>query len=527
MTDAQAVPPLISTVDDGVVVVEPEGPPSEKLPPSQWARKRLFSTPLNSLITLVFGGLALFLGYRFFRFIFLTGRWEPVEQNLELFMIGTFSRDERWRVVGQALLMAAGLGLFLGNLGSARRDAAQQTGEPLVKVGWRTYVGSYWSIALFVAVLLGAFSRTPGPWMLAGGMLVLGVAGWLLTSRFPAAVRSLGWTFAALCVVASFQLLSGTFGWAWFYTTLAFVPFVTDMVGRIGPAVARWFSPLVIGLAGLIAVGTLLTQSTTIGIAVVLVALYGAIQLLQGDRLDAARTGAVVVVGAIVVVASRAIGHEGTDWGKWSGFHLSLVVAACAILLAFPIGVLLALGRRSSLPAVRVMSVTYIEFFRGAPLITFLLAGQFFLGFFLNTDSPLSNITRAIAAITLFSAAYVAEIVRGGLQAVPKGQVEAGQASGLSAAKITRLIVMPQALRAVIPAMVGQFISLFKDTSLLGIIAISEFLDVRALVHSQESFRGFGIAETATFVAFGYWAFSFAMSRESQRLERRLAVGQR
>ena len=90
-----------------------------------------------------------------------------------------------------------------------------------------------------------------------------------------------------------------------------------------------------------------------------------------------------------------------------------------------------------------------------------------------------------------------------------------------------RLIVLPQALRAVIPAMVGQFISLFKDTSLLGIIAITEFLDVRALVHSQEDFRGFGIAETLTFVAFGYWAFAFAMSRESQRLERRLGVGQR
>ncbi|MEL6983738.1 MAG: amino acid ABC transporter permease, partial [Actinomycetota bacterium] len=164
---------------------------------------------------------------------------------------------------------------------------------------------------------------------------------------------------------------------------------------------------------------------------------------------------------------------------------------------------------------------------RGAPLITFLLAANFFLGFFLNTDSPLSNITRAIAAITLFSAAYVAEIVRGGLQAVPKGQTEAGQAAGLSPAKITRLIVMPQALRAVIPAMVGQFISLFKDTSLLTIIGITEFLQVRELVHSQEDFRGFGIAESLTFLAFGYWAFAFAMSRESQRLERKLAVGQR
>lgn len=127
----------------------------------------------------------------------------------------------------------------------------------------------------------------------------------------------------------------------------------------------------------------------------------------------------------------------------------------------------------------------------------------------------------------MFSAAYIAEIIRGGLQAVPKGQIEAGQAQGLSQAKIMRLIVMPQALRAVIPAMVGQFISLWKDTSLLSIISVPELLDVRVLVHGQADFRGFGIAETLTFVAFGFWAIAFSMSRESQRLERRLGVGQR
>jgi general L-amino acid transport system permease protein len=158
-------------------------------------------------------------------------------------------------------------------------------------------------------------------------------------------------------------------------------------------------------------------------------------------------------------------------------------------------------------------------------LTTFLLAAAFFLGFFINSDEIPSIITRAIAAITLFSAAYIAEIIRGGLQAVPAGQTEAGQALGLSAAKITRLLVMPQALRAVIPAMVGQFISLFKDTSLLVIIGVHDFLGVRELVHGQEAFRGFGIAETLTFVAFGYWAFSYCMSKESQRLERRLGVG--
>jgi general L-amino acid transport system permease protein len=153
--------------------------------------------------------------------------------------------------------------------------------------------------------------------------------------------------------------------------------------------------------------------------------------------------------------------------------------------------------------------------------------GQFFIGFFLDTDDPLSNITRATTAITMFSAAYIAEIVRGGLQSIGHGQTEAGQALGLSPAQITRLLVLPQALRNVIPAMVGQFISLFKDTSLLAIIGVINFLSVREIVHAQEAFRGVGIAETLVYVAFGFWAISFAMSRESQRLERRLGVGTR
>lgn len=523
-------PSLVTVGDEGMVIV-PDGPPSEKLPPGEWVRKRLFPSPINGLITVVLGIISLYLGYRLFRFVFITGRWEPVSRNLELFMIGTFPRgegdDQRWRIFGQMLLMATGVGIFIGAMSANRREVAEETGEPLVRESWRTYLSSYWSIVLFVGVLLIAFTRTAGPWLLTGGAIVLAGIGWAIGRYLPRTLRPLAWTLSALAVVISFQLLSGTRGWAWFYTTLALIPLLNDLVGRIGPSTMRWLSPAAVG-AGIVAgLWAVTTQSTIVGIAALLVAVWAAFQFWQGDRVDAARLGLFMIAAVIVVVISRAIDHDAVDWAEWSGLHLSLVVAACSILLAFPIGVLLALGRRSSLPALRFMSVAYIEFFRGAPLITFLLAANFFLGFFLNTDSPLSNITRAIAAITLFSAAYVAEIVRGGLQAVPKGQTEAGQAAGLSPAKITRLIVMPQALRAVIPAMVGQFISLFKDTSLLTIIGITEFLQVRELVHSQEDFRGFGIAESLTFLAFGYWAFAFAMSRESQRLERKLAVGQR
>jgi general L-amino acid transport system permease protein len=529
MTDTSQ--PAITTVGEEVVVVSPQGPPNESLPPGEWVRKRLFPTPLNGLVTIVLGVISAYLGYRLFRFVFITGRWEPVSRNLELFMLGLFPRvepdDERWRVVGQLLVMATGVGIGLGTLSASRFDAAEDTGEPAVRDSWRTYLSSYWSIVLFVGVLLVAFVRTPGPWLLTGGAVVLGAVGWAIGRYLPRSLRPLGWSLAALAVVISFQILSGTGGWAWLFTTLALLPFLNSLLGRIGPDVAAWLSPAAVVAAIGIALFTLVSTSTILGIVALLVAAWAALQYWQGDRIDAARVGLFVALAALVAVINQLVDHTGVDWEKWSGLHLSLVVAGCSILLAFPIGILLALGRRSTLPAIRVMSVAYIEFFRGAPLITFLLAGQFFLGFFLDSDTPLSSITRAIAAITLFSSAYVAEIVRGGLQAVPKGQTEAGQASGLSQAKITRLIVLPQALRAVIPAMVGQFISLFKDTSLLTIIGITEFLNVRDLVHAQDDFRGFGIAETLTFIAFGYWAFSFAMSRESQRLERRLGVGQR
>ncbi len=498
-------------------------PPSEDLSPGEWVKANLFNSTLNTIITVVLTPIFLYFAYRFFRFVFITGRWEPVERNLTLFMVGQYPREELWRTQAQLILGGLAIGLIIGLVRSRNRDVAEETGVEMVKTGWRTYLSNYWSIALFVLVCLIMFANTVGPWLMTVAAVAAAVIGMLITSRFNAALRPLGWTIAGLAGVAAFQVMSGTGGWAWFFTTLALVPLVSSLIGRL-PVNAAW----PIAAAGaLIGIGVAVTQGGIIGIVAVLVGLYALFNVYQGDRVDGMRVAAVVIVGALAYLVSQAIGLEGIDWQEWGGLQLNLIVSAAAIVLAFPLGILLAMGRRSTLPAVKYMSVGYIEFFRGAPLITFLLAAQFFLGFFLDTATPLSLITRAIAAITLFSGAYIAEIIRGGLQAVPNGQTEAGQALGLSAAKNMRLIVLPQALRAVIPAMVGQFISLFKDTTLLFILGIPEFLRVRSLVHAQEDFRGFGIAETLVFVAFGFWAVAFSMSRESQRLERRLGVGQR
>ena len=245
-------------------------------------------------------------------------------------------------------------------------------------------------------------------------------------------------------------------------------------------------------------------------------------------RLARPATWGLAVAGVGGAYASLAL-FGGHGWGAWGGLLLTLFLAAGGIILSFPFGVALALGRRSSFPVIRVFSTLYIEVIRGVPLITLLLMGSLMLGFFLpESIASLARTTRALVPIILFTAAYVAEIVRGGLQSVPKGQVEAAQAVGLPPLKVTRLIVLPQALRNVIPALVGQFISLFKDTSLVAVVGLFELLGVAQAITSQGDFAGQGLlAETLVFVSFVYWVFTYTMSRESQRLETRLGVGTR
>jgi len=236
----------------------------------------------------------------------------------------------------------------------------------------------------------------------------------------------------------------------------------------------------------------------------------------------------VVLVAPFVMTAVIAF-FGGVKWDAWGGMLLTMFLAVSAILLSFPLGILLALGRRSSLPVARWMSVTYIEVVRGVPLISLLFLGFVMLALFFPAGvDPPSLVIRGVVVLTIFTAAYIAEIVRGGLQSVPRGQAEAAMALGLSTTKVTFFIVLPQALRAVIPALVGQFISLFKDTSLVAIVGLTDILAIAQISTQQQDFAGQGlIAETLLFAALIYWVGSFTMSRESQRLELRLGVGER
>jgi general L-amino acid transport system permease protein len=218
------------------------------------------------------------------------------------------------------------------------------------------------------------------------------------------------------------------------------------------------------------------------------------------------------------------------DTRLWGGLMLTILLAVVGIVASFPLGVLLALGRRSQLPVVRWFCTLYIEIVRGVPLITVLFMSVLMLPLFLPPNVRVDNLVRVMVAITAFSAAYLAENVRGGLQAVPSGQVEAARALGLNVVQSTFLIVLPQALRAVIPALVGQFIALFKDTSLVSIVGLAELLGIAGIVINQPDWltvTGGVEREVLLFAALVYWVFCFSFSQISRRIERQLGVGTR
>jgi general L-amino acid transport system permease protein len=224
----------------------------------------------------------------------------------------------------------------------------------------------------------------------------------------------------------------------------------------------------------------------------------------------------------ILWLMGGGFGLQPVTTNLWNGLMLTLLMAIVSIALSFPIGVLLALGRTSSLPIIRWFSILYIEIVRGVPLIGVLFLAQVMLPLFLPTEWRLDRVIRGIAGLVLFSAAYMAENVRGGLQSIPRGQIEAAKALGLKTYLVILLVVLPQALRAVIPAIVGQFIGLFKDTSLLSIVGLVELTGISRSILAQPQFIG-RYKEVYLFVGLIYWIFCYSMSLASRRLEKQLS----
>ncbi len=256
------------------------------------------------------------------------------------------------------------------------------------------------------------------------------------------------------------------------------------------------------------------------------IALVGvsAFRQLWGRVLGIAWAVGLLAMGVLMFGGVLGLPYAATD--TWGGLPLTLILSVATSVFSFPIGVMLALGRRSNLPAVRSVCVAYIELIRGVPLITVLFMASVMFPLLMPAGTNFDKLLRVQIAFIMFAAAYIAEVVRGGLQAVPKGQFEAADSLGLSYPQKTALIVLPQALRIVIPALVNTFIGTFKDTSLVIIIGLFDLLSAGKTALQDPPWRT-SYWEVYAFIALIYFGFCFFMSRYSQNLERELQTGQR
>ncbi|PLY08870.1 MAG: amino acid ABC transporter permease [Arcobacter sp.] len=245
--------------------------------------------------------------------------------------------------------------------------------------------------------------------------------------------------------------------------------------------------------------------------------------ILAFKYIDTVKVKAFIIISfpiiAYVLIAG-GFGLEHVETEKWGGLLLTIIVASVGIIASFPIGIVFALGRQSNMPIIKTISVMYIEFIRGVPLITLLFMSSVILPLFFPEGMDFDKLLRALIGITLFQAAYIAEVIRGGLQAIPKGQYEAADAMGLSYWQSMGLIILPQALKISIPNIVGSFIALFKDTTLILIIGLFDILAMVTLTNSDTNWLGFE-TEGYVFVTIIYWAICFSMSKYAKSIEDR------
>src|SRR3954451_13391022 len=380
----------------------------------------------------------------------------------------------------------------------------------------------------------------------------------LLIPRAPAKGLNAGLFFLAFPIVAFFLLRGGGLGGFGISWTAGLLSGLADSIGdggrgltRVGDATAI-VGPLfkLLGML-LVLLSTVLSyivwplawlresiQASSRPVWIDLAATAAIVSLALFVVNGGIRTGwrslivsLAVFAGIGLVIAAMGLDHGGlplVDTRLWGGLLITLVVSVTGIVTSMPVGIALALGRRSTIPLIRVFSITFIEFWRGVPLITVLFFATYMLPLFMPAGFAIDGLVRVLVGIALFAGAYMAEVIRGGLQAIPRGQSEAASALGLSWAKTTGLIVMPQALRHVIPGLVNSFIALFKDTSLVSIVALFDLLgQLRASFSDpvwatpSTLFTGFA------FTGIIYFVFCFGMSRYSLFVEHRLNAHRR
>jgi general L-amino acid transport system permease protein len=511
-------------------------PEVKRLGAAEWLKKNLFSDWFNSILTIVVVSIFGYGLFGLFNWALTVAQWVVIPNNIGLFMTGLYPADQYWRAWILLGLMCALSGLSWGVLArnlptlfsrnvligfavvaagfvifpptrpsspklllmvaivAAMAWAGRAWGQKASGLG--TWVSSLWFVAYFVSIWLiggGPFSQT----LLAGLIaLIVGLAaGWILRSKLVPVINERGQNAGEIVAIGLSAIAS---------LALLFV---------LPGILFQYLIPPVAWVIAIAAVASLL------GLVVFIIPRSFQVSLW------------VFAIGFIVTFAILRLvlgfvgfSFEPVSTNDWGGLVLTLLMAVSGISLCFPLGVILALGRRSSLPVVKWMSIAYIELIRGVPLIAILFMGQVMIPLFLPEGMRPDRVLRAIIGLTIFSAAYLAENVRAGLQAVPRGQGEAAASLGLNTPLTLSLIVLPQALKTAIPAIVGQFISLFQDTTLLAIVGLAELLGISRSILANPSYLG-RYAEVYLFIGIIYWFFCYAMSLGSRKIEEMLNTG--
>jgi len=473
-------------------------PPVRQTGAVAWLRANLFSSASNTILTLIAIALVIWIVPPVIRWAFVDAVWSGgdreacltspeaacwafVKARFGQFMYGRYPIDERWRVNLTAILLLIGLVPFA-----------------IPKVPYKRETMIY---LLGVFPILALILLTGGHFRIAAstfgaivvvGCLATGMVAMTAADKSPMLGGAVAPAAVLVAVMASISML-----------------ILRTQPGSPLPGITDY---LVLGCAALAFVA---------GIVAIFAGGSGWRSLLIV-------WGSVLAALLLCVMLGIDFGLEPVETSLWGGLLVTLVVAIVGIVASLPIGILLALGRRSKLPVIRTCSIIFIEFVRGVPLITVLFMASVMLPLFLPPGVNFDKLMRALIGVALFSAAYMAEVVRGGLQAIPKGQYEAAMAVGLGYAQMMRLVILPQALKIVIPGIVNSFISLFKDTSLVLIIGIFDLLGIVQLGFADANWASPNTPATGyAFAALVYWIFCFSMSRYSIFMERRLNTGRK
>lgn len=471
-------------------MIPPSEPPALETGAIKWLRENLFSGWLNTILTIL-GLLAVFGLARLFLPWFLHGVWNAnslsecreiiaqtwgpdasgacwamIRERWNQFMFGFYPQELYWRPILALLLLLVGLAPVLYSELSAKLVAA----------------------GAVIAALIAFLAYDYGVWLPVGILAVIVAVSLALGARGAKWPRNLLW-FSALYPAVAFWLLWGGSVWLPFVAVLGFV---------IGYIVMRLVSAQL---------GAILGASAG-AVAAILWWLFGA------GPVDEALIG--------MTGTARPFWLQTVTSDQFGGFVLAFTIGVTGIAASLPLGILLALGRRSDMPLVKVISVGFIEFIRGVPLITLLFVASLLLNYFLPPGTNFDIILRVIIMVTLFAAAYIAEVIRGGLAALPRGQYEAAAALGLDYWKSMRLVILPQALKISIPGIVSTFIGLFKDTTLVVFVGLLDPLKgITDAVRAAIEWKGI-YWEPYIFVGSIFFIVCFSMSRYSMYLENKL-----